>query len=173
MRLLATTAIVLVLGATGAIAADAPSLPPVYEDPIGFASDWDGAYIGVGTMFETSTTVVENIYGGFVNVGANATFDSLLIGVEGYLAGWWSDATGPGGGVGAEGRIGFVADQALIYASGGLELTMGGNLYATPGAGVEFMIWDNTSLDLQYRYFWGINNAWNAHSVRASLNWHF
>jgi outer membrane immunogenic protein len=147
-----------------------------------------------------------------VNAGANFTVsDGLVVGVVGDLA--WSDITGDDDGAFAfdtthtidwqgslRGRVGFDGGAFLPYLTAGLAFahaerttSLGVDNTAeathvgwTVGAGVEFAVADNVSLDLQYRYSdlgeqeydWsgpGTNPTigLTTHAVTLGLNWGF
>lgn len=158
---------------SGAMAADLPVM--VDEPAIAAATNWDGVYVGVGVAFISSTTIVESIGAVQGTIGANATFDSFLLGAEAYLSGNLSSLGGaPYFALGGEVRGGVLAsDTALLYGALGAEYDQGGNTYATVGGGVEFMAFSNVSLDAEYKYYIGLNNAWQGHSFSISANWHF
>lgn len=164
--------------ATPVLAADAPMY--VDDGAISMATNtdsvFDGPYAGIGVSLLTSTTITENIWAIDGYLGANATFDSFLLGAEVFASFRYSDIFGGSwyGAAGVDGRAGYVIDDmAVIYGSMGLEMTSGGNAYATPGAGIEFAVSEDVSLDLQYKYYWGLNNGWRGHGVSASVLWHF
>jgi opacity protein-like surface antigen len=174
MRLLATTAIVLALGATGAIAADAPDLI-IDDEPIAVSSDWDGIYIGVGGHWEMDINNPFQYVGGVGIVGANVTMDSFLLGAEAYVGGQTLvGAFAPFWIAGGEVRAGFLAsEQFLLYAALGGEIIQGGATFWTAGGGLEFMVADNMSVDLEGDYVQGISSGYQAVRFGASLNWHF
>lgn len=160
-----------------AVAMPAQAADPIMIDDVAIdmaTSGWDGPYAGVGVIFESSTTIAETIAGLQGVVGINQTFDSFLLGGEVYVMPWWSSLTGFGASVGAEVRAGVLAsDAVLLYAAGGLEVTNAGNTYGTLGGGIEFMATDSLSIDLEYKYYVGINNGWRGHHLGISGNWHF
>ena len=163
----------LALGAvSGAQAADAIMID---DTAIQLAtSNWDGPYIGAGIIFESSTTIAETIIGGQAVVGVNQTMDSFLIGGEAYVMGYNSSISGFGASVGAEVRAGFLPSEAvLLYGALGVELTNASTTYGTVGGGVEFWAADNLSIDVEYKYYIGLNNAWRGHHIGISANWHF
>jgi opacity protein-like surface antigen len=154
-----------------AIAADMMQPPP--PEAV-MTSGWDGAYIGGGVIFESSTTIAETIVGGQGVLGFNHTMDSFLIGGEAYVMPYWSSLSGLGASIGAEGRAGFLATESvLLYGALGAEITNTANTYGTIGGGVEFKATDNLSLDLEYKYYVGLNNAWRGNHIGISANWHF
>lgn len=170
---LIVSSVFLAAGASSVAAADLIVDVPTIEAA---TSQWDGAYVGIGGVVESAVTLApDTVLGVFGNVGYNVTMDSFLLGAEVYLLGWNSSATGPGLSVGGEVRAGYiVSDPVLLYGSLGLEVTNGGNVYALPGAGLEFMVTDNLSFDLEYKWYQPVSGTtWSGHSVWGSLNWHF
>lgn len=176
MKLIAALATTVALLGTGAaFGADAPELV-VDEEAIAMATiSWDGFYVGIGGAFLSSTTIVETIVAIQGTVGFNQTIDTFLLGVEAYAQADWSSLGTPVYfALGAEVRGGVLAtDQVLLYAALGAEYVQGGNTYATLGGGLEFALTEDLSLDLEYKYYVGLNSAWQGHSVSASANWHF
>jgi opacity protein-like surface antigen len=173
MRLLATTAIVLVLGTAGALAADPPELI-IDDEAIDMATKWDGVYIGAGVRGLVDVGFNNGLVDALLYVGANATFDGFLIGAEGYFG---PEFTGGGFASwvsGGEVRAGgLVTDDILIYGALGVEtLDFGDFWYGTAGAGVEVGLSESVSLDLEYQFVFGLDNAFLGHAVSASLLWH-
>jgi opacity protein-like surface antigen len=152
-----------------AVAAD--FLEPVMEEAA--AVDWNGVYIGAGiegTAFYgplgTSMGDISLILGG------NIQSDQFVIGVEGFLAGY-QDAFFSGWLVGGEARGGFlVSPEALLYGSLGAVHFDGGANYVTVGAGVEFMVSDSLSIDLEAKHWVETNGPYVANSISLSANWH-
>ncbi|HHG89453.1 MAG TPA: porin family protein [Devosia sp.] len=157
--------------ATGALAADpVDTVQPTFSSA-GF--DWDGFYVGLGvTGGQWSNT--ESF--GLVDIiaGVNVTAGDVLFGGEAWIGGYGTSFGFTGVEGGLEGRLGYlVSPEALIYLSGGGQFFDAGGQYGTVGAGVEFAVTDNVSLDLEYKY-WGVsNNGFTAHSIGASANFHF
>ena len=171
MRLLATTAIVLVLASTGAYAADLI----VDEEPVALSSGWDGIYIGVGGHWEFDINNPVQYIGGAGIIGANVTMDTFLLGAEAYVGGQSAvGAWAPFWIAGGEVRAGFLAsEEFLIYASVGGEIIQGGATFWTAGGGLEFMVADNMSVDLEGDFVAGTAGGYQAVRLGASLNWHF
>ncbi len=174
MRLLATTAIVLVLGSTGALAADAPDLI-IDDEAIDMATDWDGVYIGVGVNIEQDLNGPDLFLGGTGILGANVTMDSFLLGGEVYVGGQFEISGGdPFGMLGGEIRAGvLVTEEVLLYGALGAEIITGGDTFGTASAGIEVMVSDNMSLDFEGSYVQGLNNGYQGVRGTASLNWFF
>jgi opacity protein-like surface antigen len=169
MRFHLASAAVLALSVTPAVAAD----PWIDVPSIEMAtSRWEGPYVGAGFSYMQSTINSDNIWSLDLSGGFNGTVKEVIFGAEAYLsarynADWYFA-------VGVQGRVGLlVADIVATYASLGVELDDGMNNYAIPGFGVEVMFDENMSLDLQYKHFIRFDNAWRAHAIFATLNWHF
>lgn len=162
------------LMAGSAMAADLMMEPPAMED-MATGGDWDGFYAGVGITGTTSSTITENILSLDGIVGVNAQSDMFVLGAEGYIQGKWSDLTGWYAGLGGEIRGGVaLGDAALLYGALGGEIESGGATYLTGGGGIEFMIADATSLDLEYKHYWGVGGStWQGDSIGASVLFHF
>lgn len=180
---LALTASTALVGT--ATAADPMAADPMYDSPMqdeammapsGF--DWDRFYFGVGLGFMSSSTIDESVVSFKKEVGVNFVSDDFLFGIEGYLgynnsldfSDWWV--------AGAEARAGLLASEdALIYGAVGLEAHIDGSDIVRPtyGAGVEFVLSENSTLDVKYRYVSEsitTANNWEAHSISASWNWY-
>jgi opacity protein-like surface antigen len=169
--LVAAVAVVLGL-ASGALAADPPLV--VEETPAG-GTVWDGFYAGVGITGAYNVDFAETF--GFVDgvVGFNVQADTFVFGGEVVLSGWQSNLAGPGLSTNGEIRGGvLVTDDVLLYGSvGALYYITGGNVYGQLGVGVEFAVADNTTLDVQYKYWRQLGGAFQTHSISTSLLWHF
>jgi len=148
------------------------------EQPEAYSSDfdWNGVYVGVGASADAYTDgfVSGNSVYLDVIVGANVTTGDFLLGAEAWV-GWYNDiGFSTGFGAGAEVRAGaLVSEGVLIYAGLGGYVFDAGNQYGTLGLGAEFVVGDNMTLDLEYKYWQGLNNAFTASSLGASLNWYF
>ena len=178
MKLLKVSAVALLaaVATTGAYAADLL----IADDVIAAAapvSDWDGFYAGIGIGYEDwSGPGATDEYTANVHIGVNATAESFLFGAEAYLLGYrLVDGSNSGYRVGAEARLGYlVSDAVLLYVTGGAEWDSMWAWQGTLGAGLEFMVAENISLDLDYHYKVDIDSpAYTAHVVGASVNWHF
>ncbi|UYQ73374.1 outer membrane beta-barrel protein [Pelagibacterium flavum] len=150
---------------------------PAYEVPVAPVADgfdWDGFYAGVGVSGSLWGGGARSV-GGSLSVGGNATFDNFLVGIEGSAHYGYSNATNDWGYVlGLEGRAGYlVAPEVLVYLSGGAAYLdpAPSDWYATAGAGVEFAVTDQMSVDVQYRYLWASTSS--ANSIGVSALWHF
>jgi outer membrane immunogenic protein len=144
---------------------------------------------------------------GFVgggHAGYNWQMGAFVLGAEGDLEGasvWSGSLRGS-----LRGRLGFAADRVLFYGTGGLAFggrngsstygawgynyggaTSSTRLGWTVGAGVEYLITQNWSAGLEYRYsnfgannstgYWGGNLGGNANmtenAIRARVSYHF
>lgn len=175
-KIVAGMAFAAALMGSTAFAAD---LVVVDEQTMDFASDtsWSGFYAGVGITGAYNVDFAETFGFGDVIVGANVQADSFVFGAEAYLSGWRSNLAGPGWSGGAEVRAGYlVAPEVLVYVSGGaMHFITGGATYGQLGVGAEFMVAEDLSLDLEYKYWRELGGAgvFQTHSVSASLLWHF
>lgn len=174
LRALALGAAGFALMAGSAVAADLIlDTPPVMDTA---TIDWSGFYAGVGLTGINSSSIVEHIVSLDGIVGANAQSGQFVFGGEGYVSAKWTDFGGGSlyWGAGAEVRGGFLATEAvLLYGALGAEVESGGNTYGTAGGGIEFMATSSVSVDLEYKHYFPLNNAWTGDSIGASVLWHF
>ena len=164
LALLATAATVAFSSAT--FAADLiVSEPAIIDNTVGF--DWEGPYVGLWLAGQTTPAV----YSIGANLGINVMIDqSLLAGFDGEIA-WLSNSTWQGE---VEGKLGFVADAALIYAHVGVGSNSASGAYVPVGVGAEFAVADNVSLKAEYTYQWDFDNAaQSAHVGKIGINFHF
>ncbi|MCF6303337.1 MAG: hypothetical protein L3J13_09085 [Devosiaceae bacterium] len=157
---------------TGAIAADPVMAPETVYNSTTF--DWDGFYLGLG-ISGTSWVPASPSYG-YVDLiaGFNVTSGNMLFGGEGWISGYSDGAADSGYSGGIEGRIGYLmTPESLFYLSAGGMAFSGGAQYGQLGAGVEFAVTDNVSIDLQYKYDVWSSTIFNGHTVGISANWHF
>jgi len=171
-RTLGALALATALTTGAAQAADlyTPDPAVAYASP-GF--DWDGFYAGIGgsgSFYNTGVSIgtVE------LEAGVNFTSGDFLFGVE-ALAGWGFNSIGANSGIiGAEARAGYLVDPSvLLYLSaGGVHYFNGSSTFGTLGAGVEFVVSDNVTYDVEYKYLWN-SAALNGHEIGASVLWHF
>jgi opacity protein-like surface antigen len=170
----ATLAAVAVVGIAAlsapVAAADLVIDEPIIDEPVISASgfDWEGAYIGVfgGYNFDFAAAQI----GGELGYNFLAS-ENFLLGVEAsglfYLDGSNDHE------LFLRGKAGFVADQVAIYALAGV----GEYDFTTPlydiGAGVEFAVADNITLNAEVfgRNQWGA--APTVLNVEAGLRFHF
>jgi outer membrane immunogenic protein len=164
------------------------------------SGNWDGLYVGafvggLGGTFEDESSDEIDVSGWLagVNLGANFTVaDGIVLGVVGDVA--WSNAenqddapfsidwTGS-----LRGRLGFDAGSFLPYLTAGLAVA-GAEVDGvnethvgwTVGAGAEFAVADNISVDLLYRYSdygtadYGFQEfGLTSHAVTVGLNFKF
>ena len=174
MRKILITMAASALMATGALAADPViTVEPAYVPSAGF--DWDGFYMGVGVTGSSLSNGIVTDTTGYLDLiaGFNVTFGDALFGAEGWIGGY-SDGTFSGYGGGAAARVGYLmTPDALVYISGGGYFYDAGGQYGTIGAGVEFAMTDNVSLDIEYKYWGWSNTTFTGHSLGASALWHF
>ena len=168
------------------------------------SSNWDGLYIGAhlgygwgtGTFASTNTASLTGFSAG-AQEGYNFHLsDGVIAGVEGDLT--WNNEQGTFGGSTTErinwdgsvrGRLGLDLGQIMPYAEAGVAFANAtvASAYSqthvgwTVGAGVEFMMADNLSANVEYRYSnYGTQNyagstpiALTDNSLRVGLNYHF
>ena len=172
------------------------------------SGNWDGVYVGVfagygwGSYQEIGDPDLD-LSGWLVGVNLGADFtvsDGIVLGVVGDIA--WSDVGLVDGiysynvdWVGSlRGRLGFDGGAFLPYLTAGLAVA-GASAEAifsdsqthigwTVGAGVEFAVSEDLSLDLLYRYsdygsqtynvgFGDYDASFTTHAVTVGLNWRF
>jgi outer membrane immunogenic protein len=181
---------------SSARAADLRPAPPIPAPapPIAYAPqvyNWTGIYVGghigagfVGSSFSDpiaggSETFDNSGFLGGGQVGANAQFNRMVVGVEGDFS-WMNLSNGSTDSIGvkvntdvqwtstATGRIGAAFDRLLVYGKGGLALAqdkssltdLSGNTASdgflrtgwTAGAGFEYAFTDNWSAKVEYDY---------------------
>jgi outer membrane immunogenic protein len=190
-------------------------------DPIAPAFDWSGPYAGIqaGYGWGSDNNDVNGLFSadldgwlGGVHAGWNHQTGSLLLGLETDLELFDLDANIVAGGDTADlaidfggsirGRVGFAADNLLIYGTAGLAMassdyTISNGVASesisdtalgwTVGAGFEVGFSEQLSARIEYRYtdlggetfpstlFPGdtFSADYDFHSVRAGLSWHF
>lgn len=175
-------ALVSVLGAGAAVAADLPETVVMpAPDMVDVSSDWSGAYVGGHVGYASGVVTVD--FGGPTSeydiagwiaggqVGFNHQMDNLVIGAEGSLS--WSGVSGDtlGGFVSREinwsgdvtGKIGFAVESLLFYGKAGLAFANStGSVFATDdtethigwmaGLGVAVKATEDISLFAEYNY---------------------
>jgi len=197
IALLATTAI----GATSsAMAADLIIDTPVQAGVVAASGNWDGAFVGVFTGYSageltSDTTGVDgtDIDGWLLGVTAGVNFtltNGIVAGVVGDIA--WNNISDDTSGYTSDwngslrGRLGYDAGAFLPYVTAGVAFARGefggiDNVHVgwTAGAGVEFAVAQDVSLDLQYRYTsygeetYTVDAGADTHAVTVGLNWRF
>lgn len=208
--LVSLTAAAWLFGMPAAMAADLVIESPAEA---GMVTDdyqrWDGAFVGAfagyasGSHDEDDGAFVADTEGALVGVVAGANFtltDGIVAGVVGDIA--WSDIGLTSGDYSFDldwlgsvrGRIGIDGGAFLPYLTAGVALAgttadedltdHGVHVGWTAGAGVEFAVTDELSIDLLYRYSdygtqtYNVNNhdyeaSFTTHQVSAGLNWSF
>jgi len=163
---------------TGSALAHTPPPPPapvVMPAPTYNTSvfDWDGFYMGVG-ISGIAYSDGFNVFQADVIAGLNITSGGLLFGLEGWIGGFKSTFPSSGFQGGASARVGYlVSPQAVVYVAGGANANSLGFQYATVGAGAEFALTSNLSLDFEYKYWMSLNSPVTGNGFGASLNWAF
>lgn len=182
--------------ASGALAADLIIEEPMVGVVETAGGDWDGVYIGAFTGYSFNHFEwfpgEEDVDGWLLGLNAGANFtltDGIVAGVVGDIA--WSNASFEDFDVtwvgSLRGRLGFDGGAFLPYVTAGLafastEIESYENTHIgwTAGAGVEFAVMDNVSVDLLYRYsdygaqsYGGTDIDLTSHQVTVGLNWRF
>lgn len=163
-----TLALITTLGLSGSAMAQSAE-PMAFEDP-GFT--WDGFYAGIGFSVDSWSGGL-NLYMPELVGGYNVTIDQLLVGAEATISqGLNSTGTGAFQATG-KARAGLLPiDAVLVYASGGIGYyCIPNTVFGIAGAGVEFAVSDNLSLDLEYEYWYRPGQS--AHTGDISLLFHF
>jgi opacity protein-like surface antigen len=171
--LLATTSLAF---APAVFAADPPDLIVDDEPMVDNTYGWDGMYVGVGVGYEAwePSPPAEDAITGSLIIGGNMSFDSFLIGVEGYATAIYYLDDDWGGRLGVTARGGaLVGDMALIYAHGGVYYDFDFDWHGTVGLGAEFMVSDNMSIDVRYTYADDLDSDFSSHGIGVSAKWHF
>jgi outer membrane immunogenic protein len=176
IRSLAVAAVALLSTTAATYAADLiiPTTPQPIMESSGFS--WDGLYLGVhggGEFFNANTY-------GVIGAHAGANFivaDPLLLGVEITADYAWSSTVSYVE-LFANGRIGVVADQVLIYALAGTGIESSNNasngVYQL-GGGVEFAVTDSISVRGQlvgYGYY-NNNDLFSGAKATVGISFHF
>jgi len=185
---------------------------PAHAAPISApaATNWDGPYIGATLGYGWSHVVVGSpgsgegdgtgfLVGGQVGYNFHLS-DAIVAGIQGNID--WNNVTGSGGSVSNAhanwdgaivGRLGYDVNGILPYVEAGvafenLTATIGATDYSnthtgwTVGGGVEFMLADQLSANVEYRYSdygsqnYGPINApatLTESQFRVGLNYHF
>ncbi|KQU98913.1 outer membrane protein [Devosia sp. Root105] len=212
IALLVASVSLAALAATSVHAADLIIDTPAEPGVVDVGGNWDGAYVGVFGGYGTGDFEINDSgflfdFDGWllgVAVGANfAVADGIVAGVVGDIA-WSNIAIDPADFGGNEynvdwvgslrGRLGFDGGAFLPYLTAGLAVAGGESVDPpvsdtavhvgwTAGAGVEFAVADNLSVDLLYRYSdYGtatydlgpdFDIDFQTHQVSAGLNWRF
>lgn len=198
--------IALLSGVAGlALVSGAQAADLIIEEPAAgvvevASGNWDGLYVGafvggLGGTFEDEIGGELDISGWLagVNLGANFTVaDGIVLGVVGDIA--WTNAENQDGAPfsadwtgSLRGRLGFDGGAFLPYLTAGLAVA-GGEIAGfsethvgwTAGAGVEFAVAENISVDLLYRYsdygtaeYNGSEFGLTSHAVTVGLNFKF
>jgi len=204
--LIATAAVAAFSGS--AMAADLYVPPAAAAAPVATSTNWDGPYIGAtlgygwGTATPTAPLTAVDIAGGLVGAQIGYNFhvaDQFVLGLQGDIA-WLNesgtDAAGDTFKTDWSGallaRAGVDIDSVLPYVEAGVAFA---NATITPvggaavsnthtgyvlGAGVEFMLADQLSANIEYRYnnygsqtYAGVPVAITDNQIRLGLNYHF
>ena len=181
---------------SGAMAADLYVPPAAAPAMAPAASSWDGPYVGatVGYGWQSLDDGGDTTGNGW-SVGGQVGYnfhlsDQIIAGVEGNLD-WVNFAATAGSGTysvdwdgSVRGRLGLDMGQWFPYVEAGVafaNVTDNGASAEvrtgwTAGAGVEVMLADHLSANLEYRYTdYGAGSGYDLkdNSVRVGLNYHF
>lgn len=134
--------------------------------------DWDGFYAGIGAS-GSAWSNGETVYSVDGIAGFNIVNDGILFGAEGFF-GYVVDSsslTGTEGGVNA--RLGYlVSNDAVAYITGGgAYMSLPNDWHATIGAGIEFAVSENATMDFKFEHWRG--SSFTANRLDASINWYF
>jgi opacity protein-like surface antigen len=191
-----------------AMAADLYVPPAAAAAPVASSTNWDGAYIGAtlgygwGTFDNTTAAVTQDVAGGLVGAQIGYNFhvaDQFVLGVQGDVT-WlnenatdglgnefktdWSGALLARAGIDVGGVLPYVEAgvafaNATITPAGGAAVSNTHTGYVL-GAGVEFMLADQVSANIEYRYnnygsqTYGVDTvALTDNQIRVGLNYHF
>ena len=177
-----------------AMAADLYVPPAAPAAPAVTTTNWDGPYIGATVGYNWYNSDGAGNAQGW-NVGAQLGYnfhvaDQIVLGIQGDVN-WISTnfPTNPNGWDGAiVGRLGYDAGAILPYVEAGVAFAdidfpagaAANNSSAgwTAGAGIEFMLADQWSANVEYRYadygsFGGAVGDVRDNSIRVGLNYHF
>lgn len=147
--------------------------PPAPEAPAS-VSQWDGLYAGFGGSYELWSDPASDAVSVSGILGGNITAGAFLIGGEIYAAPiYYLDDEEFAVRVGAEGRVGILASDVLLYASAGIEYDSLYEGQGTVGLGVEFFVADDVSLDVNYDFVSDLDSTYTANRVSAAVKWHF
>lgn len=176
---ISTSALVMLMPLSGAIAADA-SYPvpqanvesfPVYDDA---SFDWTGFYAGVVGGYQSGAQGDQ--FGGGIVAGANLQKDFYLFGAEASILGLTGDGDDSAYGqvIGKGGLV--LTDQAVVYAAAGFgtDFAATTNTNFLVGGGAEYAVSDDISLKAQYLY--GVpltNTSTQVNQITAGVNFHF
>jgi outer membrane immunogenic protein len=168
----AVSASALALLTSIAAAADLPppiTVAPPMTSPIPIAFNWSGFYIGGHGGWGFGSGVFDD---GFViggQVGANAQWNSFVVGVEGdgSFVDWGAiDAVGT-----ARLRGGFAFDRFLVYGTGGVALEDFSDVGWVFGGGGEYALTDAISVGVEFLHY--DFDGDDADVVRGRVNWRF
>jgi outer membrane immunogenic protein len=177
----ALSLLAMLAGGAGARASDLITVPvdsgagaiPVATGASGF--DWNGFYAGVFGTAQRGSDSADTQLGAGLAAGVNAQFDFFLVGGEVTLEGLTDQQvdTAYGSVVGRAGLV--LTDDVLLYAAAGYGHDLGGSSRGDLllGAGVEFAVTDDVSVNAQYLH--GFDTATEDQSDQLSIgaNFHF
>jgi hypothetical protein len=139
---------------------------------------WDGFYAGLGSEFKDVT----GPGGGKDQIiyltgysGTNVTSGSMLQGAELFVSTYRDLGGFPSSiEIGAEGRVGLlVTDSVAVYASAGAAYDFQYAWSVMVGGGIEAMIAESISIDVEYQHGWDLDAPFTSNQVLTSLLFHF
>lgn len=156
--------------ATPVAAADAIGQLILDETPV-VANDWDGFYAGVYGAYEHTSAS----YGLGVAAGVNAQFDFVLLGAEVGVQGLTNgtDELVYGTVLGKAGVV--VTDDLVAYGAAGYGLNLQdvSEDHILVGGGVEYKVFEDTSIRAQYLHGYAVDGGTDTDQVTVGLFWHF
>lgn len=148
-------------------------------DAISAASvNWDGFYAGLGGEFKDVTGPgggKDQIIYATGYLGTNVSSGIVLVGAE-LFASAYRDLGGFPSSVeiGAESRAGLlVSESVALYASAGAAYDFQYAWSVVVGAGVEAMLTNALSIDVEYQHGWDLDAPYTSNQLLTSLLFHF
>ena len=166
---LTLTGALLLTPVTSVSAADA--IGQIILDNPAPTTNWDGFYAGVYGTYENKS----ESYGLGVAAGVNTTFDFVLVGAEVGVEGLTNGTNELVYGT-ALGKAGVVVTKDLVAygaAGYGLNLKDVKEDHILVGGGLEYKVFENTSIRAQYLHGYAVDGGADTDRVSVGLFWHF